>query len=258
VPQGDAWIGIALLGLFALLAIAEMLFPRIDRARTGGGDARLFTNFGLTIMVLLAGGLFPLARISSWFVGERLGVGFAQALHLPWLLILVALLLLDSFSAYWAHRLMHVVPVLWRVHRVHHADTSLDVSTTFRNHPLELLITVPVAALVVLLIGAPASVVVAAQTIFIAAKMWQHADIRLPLSLERTLGRILVTPAIHQIHHGRERDLHDSNFGDSIVLWDQHFGTFHPPGPIAKVGLDGQRARPDRLLQQIWSPLYPV
>jgi sterol desaturase/sphingolipid hydroxylase (fatty acid hydroxylase superfamily) len=250
----DALIGLSLLGWFVALAVAEAIWPGHEKAE-GSGDGRLLTNFGLTVILIVAASLFPLARMSASLFGERLGLGVANMVPMPWPAVFGAMLLLDSFSAYWVHRLMHATPLLWRVHRVHHADSSVDVSTSLRNHPFELLVTVPVSCLVVLLLGAPVSVVVAAQTVVMAAAIWQHADLRLPRWLDHALARAIVTPRLHRLHHSRERLIHDTNFGDFITLWDRLFGTFNGSEGRRPVGLEGQAARADHLADQIWSPL---
>jgi sterol desaturase/sphingolipid hydroxylase (fatty acid hydroxylase superfamily) len=141
---------------------------------------------------------------------------------------------------------------------VHHADSAVDVSTSLRNHPLELVVTVPVSCLVVLLVGAPVSVVAAAQSVLVAAALFQHADIRLPPRVDATLAWLIVTPRLHRLHHHPERIVHDSNFGDSIVLWDRLFGTFNASEGRLPVGLEGQAARADHLIEQICSPLQPA
>ena len=254
----ETLLQLCLVGLFVVLALGEVVSRPMDDKPQDLGDSRLLTNFSLTALALLSGGLLPLARISSSLVSERFGIGLANLAHLPWAAILAAMLLLDSFAAYWMHRLMHVTPVLWRVHRVHHADSALDVSTSLRNHPLELLLTVPTSALVVILVGAPPSVIVVSQTLFIAAALWQHADLRLPPLLDRALSLGIVTPRLHRVHHSPERKLHDSNFGDSITLWDRIFGTFEGKQHRREVGLTGQHARADHLLDQLCSPLFAV
>jgi sterol desaturase/sphingolipid hydroxylase (fatty acid hydroxylase superfamily) len=245
-----------LLGWFILLALAELMFGRDGGERgTGSGDARLLTNFGLTASVLGVSALLPLARITSSVAGQRFDLGIANLVPLPMVAIFATLLILDSFAAYWAHRLLHATPLLWRLHRVHHADSAVDVSTSLRNHPGELLVTVPVSAFVILLVGAPVSVVMVEQTIIVAATIWQHADIALPPRLDAVLARVIITPRLHRLHHNPERPVHDSNFGDSIALWDWMFGTLNLTGGRNPVGLNGQRARADHLLDQIWSPL---
>ena len=255
----DAIVQLALLAWFALLAIAEVAWARqgVEQDKQGG-DARLLTNFGLTAVVLAASALLPVARMTSSDLAQRLHLGIANLVPMPWIAAFSLLLIVDSFAAYWAHRLMHATPLLWRVHRVHHADTAVDVSTSLRNHPLELLVTVPVASAVVLLIGAPVSVVLAVQTIGVAAAIWQHADITLPAGLDRALARTIFTPRLHRLHHNPERAVHDSNFGETIVLWDWLFGTLNRSEGRRPVGLGDLERRPDHLLDQIWSPLRPI
>jgi sterol desaturase/sphingolipid hydroxylase (fatty acid hydroxylase superfamily) len=182
-------------------------------------------------------------------------VGIAYHVRLPWIAVFAATLLAQTFALYWAHRLMHAWPLFWRVHRVHHADTALDVSTSLRNHPLELLLTIPASALAVVVVGSPVSVVAAVQSLIVAGTILEHADIALPARLDRALAFLIVTPRIHRLHHNPERRTHDSNYGNFITLWDRLFGTLNlSPGRHA-VGLAHQPARPDRLLEQICSPI---
>jgi sterol desaturase/sphingolipid hydroxylase (fatty acid hydroxylase superfamily) len=253
----DSLIGLSLVCWFVALALAEVIWAGGED--TGhGNDGRLLTNFGLTIFVVLAGTALPLARMSASLSGERLGLGIANGIALPWIAIFAGMLLLDSLAGYWVHRLMHGTPLLWRIHRVHHADSAVDVSTSLRNHPLELIVSVPVSCAVVLVVGAPISVVAAAQTLFVAAALFQHADIRLPPRLDRALAWVIVTPRLHRLHHHPERLVHDTNFGDSFVLWDRLFGTFNGCEDRQPVGLQGQAARADHLIEQICSPLQPA
>ena len=219
-------------------------------------DRRLVTNFGLAVFILFAGSLFPLAKLSASAVGQSLGIGLTRLVAMPWLWVLALALVSETFANYWVHRLMHRAPLLWRIHRVHHADNAVDVSTSYRNHPLELLVTLPVSAAVVLILGTPASIVIANQTLLMGVTLWQHADIALPPHLDRALGWLIVTPRLHRLHHNPERATHDSNYGELLTLWDRLFGTFNKTEGRGRVGLDDQVAPPDRLLQQIWSPVY--
>jgi sterol desaturase/sphingolipid hydroxylase (fatty acid hydroxylase superfamily) len=250
----DVLVDLALVGWFVALAVAEVAFTHNDQPRQSVDDGRLLTNFGLTGLILLATGILPLANIASAEVGA--GIGLAYHVHLPWIALFALTWLGQSFAAYWAHRWMHAVPLLWRVHRVHHADTAVDVSTSLRNHPLELLVMIPASALVILVLGAPVSVVVAVQSILVAAAIWEHADIMLPKRLDRALSFLLVTPRLHRLHHSPDRGNHDSNYGNSLTLWDRLFGTLNDRQERLEVGLTRQRAAPNRLLDQICSPLH--
>jgi sterol desaturase/sphingolipid hydroxylase (fatty acid hydroxylase superfamily) len=250
-----AILNAGLIGWFAILACLELVCARRSGRIERSGDGRLITNFGLTLLVLIVSSLPFIVKLGSAEFARTSGVGLQPRFDLPWPSMLLALLVADSFAIYWVHRLFHVMPLLWRVHRVHHADELVDVSTSLRNHPLELLLLLPVSAAVVLIVGAQVSVVAAAQTASMAAVIWQHADIDLPARVDRLLSFVLVTPRLHRLHHSPDRRLHDSNYGELITLWDRLFGTFSGNPGRHRVGLDGQVARPDELLAQIWSPV---
>lgn len=252
----SAILGLGLVGWFGILAFAELISARRAPRAGCSTDARLVTNFGLGVLVLACNSLAPIAKIGSSAWAQSLGSGLAPAIGLTWPLALAAFMLADSLAGYWTHRLMHAMPLLWRIHRVHHADAAVDLSTSLRNHPLELVVTIPVSAAVILMTGAQPSVVVLAQSIVFAAAIWHHADIDLPRWLERVLRHIIVTPAYHRLHHSPDRWLHDGNYGDLITLWDRLFGTAKLSARQQRVGLDGQVVRPDRLLAQICWPLY--
>lgn len=247
--------GLVLLGWVIFLALAEAWSGR--RAHQRANDRRLLTNVSFTIFIFGTAALFPLARLAASSVGQWLNLGLLRSVHWPWVAILAIAVLADSFANYWTHRIAHQTPLLWRLHRVHHADNEVDLSTSFRNHPLELLIvTLPVSAAVILVLGTSPSVVVATQTLLAAATLWQHADIVLSRRIDRALGWVIVTPRFHRLHHNPERATHDSNFGELLTVWDRLFGTFNRAEGRLSVGLDDQVAAPDRLLQQIWSPVY--
>lgn len=248
--------GLVLVGWFFLLALAELLWRPEGAQRAVSSDRRLVTNFGLAILILSTSALFPLAGIASSVFAQRFDMGLARHVALPWIAIFTLLLIGDSFVAYWTHRLMHRAPLLWRVHRVHHADELVDISTSLRNHPLEMLVTLPTSAFVILAVGAPVSAVAILQTLLVGSAIWQHADIALPQRIDRALSIVFVTQRVHRMHHSPERAKHDSNYGELLIVWDRLFGSFTSGRRRERVGLDDQVARPDRLIQQIWSPVY--
>jgi sterol desaturase/sphingolipid hydroxylase (fatty acid hydroxylase superfamily) len=246
--------GLFLLAWVIVLALAETSFG--SRARDGASDRRLFTNVSFTVIVLVAGTIFPVTRLVVSGAAQSLNMGLLRSVQWPWLALFAAALLTQTFASYWAHRITHGTPLLWRLHRIHHADNEVDLSTSFRNHPLELMITLPVSAAVVLILGTSQSVVVATQTLLAGVTLWQHADIAIPPRIDRALAWIVVTPRLHRLHHNPARTTHDSNYGELLTLWDRLFGTFDKAEGRQPVGLEGQVAHPDRLLQQIWSPVY--
>jgi sterol desaturase/sphingolipid hydroxylase (fatty acid hydroxylase superfamily) len=252
----NALSGLALIGWFAALAVAETTFARGLERGEHHSDRRIFTNFSFGVFALLANMVIPLVNVGAAATAEWVRFGLANQVALPWWAVVALLLIAQSFAAYWVHRAMHRAPILWRIHRVHHSDEAVDVSTSLRNHPLELLLVVPVEGLVVLLLGAPVSAVVAVQTLLLAASFWQHADIRLPARVERALSRAIITPRLHRLHHNPERAIHDSNYGDFFAWWDAMFGTLDRRDGRQRVGLAGQPMRPDSVIDQLCSPLY--
>jgi|SRR5581483_3143829 len=250
---------LALLAWFVALALVEAAVSRHSRrSERSTSDARLVTNFGFAALLLIAGAVPPLANVAAAASSRGLHMGLASRIAIPWLALLALTLTVQTFASYWAHRLMHQNRLLWRIHRVHHADSAVDVSTSLRNHPLELFVTVPTAGLVTLAIGAPLSVVTASSTIFVGATIWEHAEISLPPRMERMLSSLILTPRLHRLHHNPERAIHDSNFGTLFTAWDRLFGTLCEIKERKKVGLDDERVRPDHFVDQIRSPLLPA
>jgi len=256
MPSLSTLLSLLLVAWFMLLAACEFVTAHSRSApERSSSDGRLLTNFGLAVLAFIIAAILPVSRIGSSAIAEQLDVGIGHHLHLSWFALFALLFIVDSFAAYWVHRLMHVHRLLWRIHRVHHADTAVDVSTSLRNHPFEMAVSGPVAAAVVLVIGAPPSVVVAIQSLSVAASIWQHADIALPRRIDSKLALAIFTPRLHRLHHNPVRQIHDSNFGELISLWDRMFGTLNTSEERGAVGLENQSSAPDRLIQQIWSPL---
>lgn len=245
---------IALVVCFAALAVAESRAPHIESKAAFTTDRRLFTNFAMGIAWTGVSGALPISTLGAAMLAHSAGIGLCQLVALPWAAAFGLLLVARSFGNYWVHRAAHTIPAIWRVHRVHHADAAIDVSTALRNHPLELLIVAPVSALVVLLIGAPITVGLAVDTVLFAAVLWHHADLALPPRLERALQPVFVTPAFHRAHHAPDLAVHDNNYSDFLPIWDRLFGTLAPAaGRAAPVGLG--RANADQWLAQLVDPL---
>lgn len=251
-------IGLLLILWFLLLAAAEILSQRGTGVAPAVDDQRLVTNFGFAALGMLASLFVPAFRIGTAASGYSTEVGLAHAIVLPAAVIFVLTFLGSSLANYWAHRLMHRVPLLWRIHRVHHADDSVDVSTSLRNHPLELLVTLPFSAAVIVFLGASVTVVAAVETILLAAAIWQHVDIALPARIDRPLSRVIITPSFHRLHHHPERAIHDNNYGDIVTIWDRLFGTFRDDAGRLPVGLVDERPDSNRLLVQIAAPFRPA
>jgi sterol desaturase/sphingolipid hydroxylase (fatty acid hydroxylase superfamily) len=176
---------------------------------------------------------------AAWAARSAFGV-LNQAAVGPWTAILVTVVVLDLVSYGW-HWANHRVPLLWRLHQVHHSDPSFTVSTGVRFHPGELLMSVPVRLAAVVLIGAPVLAVLVFEVTFTFANLMEHGDIRLPGQAESWLSRVCITPAIHRRHHTKVGPERDTNFGTVFSVWDRVFGTFTPTDSATRIetGLPG-------------------
>lgn len=243
-----AFLSLCVIGCFAALLLIEEAMRRDTLSAPNWH--RISTNWGLGVVNWTVAAIIP---ASSLLAGAWSGPGLLASW--PAAFAFPALLLVRSLAAYWLHRLFHVSRWLWRIHRVHHADTMIDCTTGLRNHPFELPATIVLAVLTVLALGPPLPVIAAVEAVLIMANFWQHAAIRLPDGLARRLEWVIITPRLHVLHHAQARQDHDRNFGDVISLWDRLFGTFGPPrsAPI-EVGLPGEERSAQSLAHQLVTP----
>ncbi|MCW3846846.1 sterol desaturase family protein [Sphingomonas sp. LB-2] len=241
------------LGCFVALAFAELLWRA--RPPLAGGDRRLATNFALAAANLMIVSMVPVSGVaaSAWAQAQGIGVGHwlesAPALFALFLLV-------RSLGSYVLHRASHRFAPLWRLHRIHHADPEIDLSTALRNHPAEVLLAALVGAGCALAVGAPVWIATAGETVLAVIALWAHANLRLPAAIGQPMALLLVTPGVHLVHHSAERGECDSNYGDAFTLWDRVFGSYSPPCAPARLGLgDAADADADRLLRQLAWPL---
>ncbi|MCC7272304.1 MAG: sterol desaturase family protein, partial [Alphaproteobacteria bacterium] len=212
-------------GVLAVMAAWEALAPRRPRALPRHG--RWPGNLGVVVVSSLALRLlFPVAAVGLAAVAERQGFGLLNLLGLPpWVSFLAALLVLD-LAIYAQHVASHAVPILWRLHRMHHADLDIDATTGVRFHPVEIVLSMVFKLAVVALLGPPAVAVLVFEVGLNAAAMFNHANLRLPGGVDRALRLVLVTPDMHRVHHSIVRGERDSNFGFNLPWWDRLFGTY--------------------------------
>jgi sterol desaturase/sphingolipid hydroxylase (fatty acid hydroxylase superfamily) len=212
-------------GVFAVMAAWEVLAPRRDvRIRRG---MRWPGNIGVIVLdTLVVRLLFPLTAVGLALVGEARGWGLFHAIDLPaWAGVLSAVIALD-LAIYLQHVLFHAVPVLWRLHRMHHADLEFDVTTGARFHPVEILLSMGIKLGVVAALGAPALAVLIFEVLLNATSMFNHSNVRMPFWLDRILRWIVVTPDMHRVHHSVVVRETNSNFGFNLPWWDRLFGTY--------------------------------
>ncbi len=220
------YIRLAVFGsVFAAMAIWELVEPR--RTQSIGRGRRWPNNLGVVVLdTLLIRILFPTTAAGLALVAEARGLGLFNVVPLPaWIGVVASVILLD-LAIYFQHVLFHAVPVLWRLHRMHHADLDIDVSTGLRFHPIEILLSMAIKLAVVLALGAPAVAVLVFEMLLNATSMFNHSNIRMPNSFDRLLRWLVVTPDMHRVHHSILSRETNSNFGFNLPWWDRLFGTY--------------------------------
>lgn len=215
---------IALFGVLIVAALVESVFPR--RKESANPGYRWANNLGLWLIGQVNVSwvtTFALVSAEWWTGGRTTGVLSDQALGF-WTNVLLAILVFELMG-YLFHRAMHAFPWLWRIHLVHHNDTELDFSTTYRSHPLDLVILAPLTVPVVLLLGLPAAAMVMYQLLRTTITVFAHSNIYIPEPVDRALRYVIVTPDFHRLHHSSDRRFTDSNYSAAFPIYDYIFGT---------------------------------
>ena len=240
--------------IFLAMALWEVLAPR--RTQAFGRRARWPHNIGLLLLdAALLRIVAPGAAIAVALAGEAHGWGLVNAVGLPaWAAVALAVVLLD-LAIYFQHVMFHAVPTLWRLHRVHHTDLDFDVTTGTRFHPIEILISTGIKCAAVAAIGAPAIAVLVFELLLNGTAMFNHANARLPRSLDRMLRWAIVTPDMHRVHHSVVYNETNSNFGFNLPWWDRLFGTYRAQPAAGHeamvIGVDAFRSREELRLDKL-------
>lgn len=211
--------------VFGLLAAAEAVAPRRRRAFDRG--RRWPSNLAIPVLgAVLVRVVLPTTAVGAALLAEEQGWGLLHALRLPsWLAIPIAVLALD-LAIYLQHVLFHAVPVLWRLHRMHHADLDVDVTTGARFHPVEILLSMGLKLGVIAALGAPPPAVLLFEILLSTGSLFNHANLRLAPALDGTLRWLVVTPDMHRIHHSIDPAEANRNFGFTLPWWDRLCGTY--------------------------------
>jgi len=213
------------LGVFAAVALWEVAAPR--RALTVSKALRWTSNLGLVALnTVLPRLLFPLAAVGVAAFAAENGWGLLNHFQVPFLLAVPLAVVAMDFVIWLQHVMVHAVPALWRLHRVHHADLDYDLTTGARFHPLEILLSMLIKFATIVVLGPPVVAVVIFEVLLNATAMFNHGNIRLPAALDRVLRWFVVTPDMHRVHHSVEDDECNSNFGFNLPWWDRLFGTY--------------------------------
>jgi sterol desaturase/sphingolipid hydroxylase (fatty acid hydroxylase superfamily) len=212
-------------GVLALMAIWELLAPR--RALTISKTARWFANLAIIfINAAVVRLLFPLLPVALALLAQKKGWGLLNYFDAPyWFAVIAGVIVLD-LVIYLQHVIFHAVPALWRLHMMHHADLDFDLTTGLRFHPIEIILSGCIKLAAVVVFGPPATAVLIFEVLLNATSMFNHGNIRLPLSVDRVLRLFVVTPDMHRVHHSVVIRETNSNFGFSLPWWDRLLGTY--------------------------------
>ena len=241
-------------GLIGFWAVG-IYFP-YRKTNTRERSRRWFNNlFFLVLNTLAIRLLVPLSLTTLALTGTEKSLGLLHLFHLPGTANFILALLLLDLGIYWQHRLMHGLPTLWRIHRLHHSDIELDVTTAGRFHTLEILISYGIKGVMILAIGAPATAVILFEVILNFCAMLTHANVGLPKPIEGPVRLFVVTPDMHRIHHSSKPGETNSNYGFCLSVWDRIFDS-HTQNPredarAMEIGLKEFRATDEQGLKSL-------
>jgi len=212
-------------GVFALVAMAEIISPR--RRLNCSKAMRWVNNLGLVVLnTLVLRLLFPAAAVGVAAFSQNHGWGVLNHYQPAYALAVIFSVLAMDLVIYLQHVMVHAVPVLWRLHMVHHVDPDFDVTTGSRFHPLEIILSMLIKFATIAVLGPPVVAVVIFEVLLNATAMFNHGNLRLPLGLDRILRWFIVTPDMHRVHHSVVPRETNSNFGFNLPWWDRIFGTY--------------------------------
>jgi sterol desaturase/sphingolipid hydroxylase (fatty acid hydroxylase superfamily) len=247
------------LAVASLALLWEMLLPR--RALQQGLAWRWSNNLALSLVsyyIATAANAALVLWLSRWTQINQFGL--FQWLQAPAPLVFLVLLLASQFLQYLLHIAFHRYSWLWPIHAVHHTDVDVDITTSYRHHPLEALITLPVVSPLILLLGVPTDVAVAFTLFVIAATLFSHSNVRVPRALEKWLRPIILTPDFHRLHHCADARYTNSNYGSVVPWFDYLFGTAstrpYEDQETMTLGLEYLREPGDsRIDKLLWEPV---
>ena len=228
------------------------------------------SNLGIVVLnTVLVYVLFPITALGLALVEDQQGWGLLNMMPLPfWVSLLTTVIILD-LTLYFQHVLFHAVPLLWRVHRMHHADTYFDVTTGVRFHPIEILLSMAIKLMVVAALGPPAMGVLVFEILLNGTSMFNHGNLGIPKIIDRYLRWMVVTPDMHRVHHSEIVQETNSNFGFNLPWWDHLFATYRAQPSLGHekmtIGIDQFRDPKEmRLARMLLQPLcggtgsYPI
>jgi sterol desaturase/sphingolipid hydroxylase (fatty acid hydroxylase superfamily) len=213
------------LGVLVFMATWETLAPR--RTLTMSKITRWINNLSIAFLdTLTLRLLLPMGVLGMAIWAYEQGWGFLNYWKIPYGLAVVGSVVVLDFIVYLQHVLFHAIPALWRLHRVHHTDLDLDVTTGIRFHPAEMVLSTGIKLVAVSVLGCPALAVVIFEVLLNITALFNHSNVRIPFYVDRILRVFVVTPDMHRVHHSVLRHERNRNFGFNLSWWDYLFGTY--------------------------------
>lgn len=248
----------AFIGIFTAMAVFEQLLPRRERFPARG--RRWLTNWGMLIVdSVMLRIIFPAAAVGIALWAEQAGFGLFNIIEVPTILVVLFVIVFLDFAVWLEHVVSHHWPWLWRIHKVHHADVDLDVTSALRFHPLEIIVSMVWKGALVALLGAPAIAVLIFEIILNGMAMFNHSNIKLPLWMDLIIRPFVVTPDMHRIHHSIIERETNTNYGFNLSLWDRVFGVYTAEPVMGQEGMTiGLAEHQDRAPTGLfWSLILP-
>ena len=248
------------LSILIILIMAEILLPK--KKRIHNRKDRWITNGLITLIntasVNIVHIAIPLIAIVAAIDVSNGKMGLFNIINFPiWIEIILTVIILD-FIIWGQHLLSHIIPFVWRFHRMHHTDRDLDVTTAVRFHPFEIIFSMFIKITSIYILGASAIAVIIFEIMLNGMAMFNHANLRIPFRIENILRKFIVTPDLHRIHHSIYIDEHNKNFGFSLSIWDKIFKCYldqpRDGHKDMKLGLKWQNDKPTKLGWSLWIP----
>jgi sterol desaturase/sphingolipid hydroxylase (fatty acid hydroxylase superfamily) len=245
---------IAFLLAVSLVGCWEVLAPR--RPQSVSKLLRWANNWLISILnSAMLSLVFPVLAVGVALLAAENNWGLLNALKLPVLISIPLFIVLFDLAIYWQHRLYHRVPLLWRLHRMHHSDPEFDVSTGIRFHPLSIILSMLIKMLLIVALGPPPVAVLLAEIILNVTAMFNHGNIYLPPKVDAVLRLFLVTPDMHRVHHSVSPEETNTNFGFNFPWWDRLFNTYRAQPrethATMKIGIHGFRNAKEQSLHRL-------
>ncbi|QBK29457.1 sterol desaturase family protein [Roseitalea porphyridii] len=231
----------AFVAIFTAMAAFELWAPRLERPEMAGAlrSRRWLVNVSMVVISSVCLRIiFPAAAVGTAIYAQSQGWGLFPAIGMPVVVAGILAFIVLDFAVWLEHLVSHKWPLLWRIHRMHHSDQGFDLTTALRFHPLEIVLSMIWKAAVIVVLGAPVVAVLVFEIVLNGMAMFNHANARLPLGLDRVLRALVVTPDMHRVHHSVVRRETDSNYGFNLSVWDRLFGTYTDQ---PEAGHDGMR-----------------